>query len=246
VTMTLSGLFELEQASKSEALAPRTALQAASYFVPADRALHNHTEIRALELEVEGDIAAAELWPELAEGKTLRRSADAVTSRRMLGDELAETTDHPTADPRLRALARRAVDGISDADARADALIRFVHGYLSYSNDGVQRHVLGLLEDPAGDCSEYADLLTTLARILDIPSRTIFGLAYSGGEPPAFRFHAWNELLVEGRWRAVDPTWNQLRVDATHIPMPHNVAHALDLLTGGLQIRFNIREVEYF
>jgi transglutaminase-like putative cysteine protease len=246
VAMTLSGLFELKQVTREEALAPRTALQEASYFVRADRPLRDHTEIRALELEVTGRIAASELWPELAEGNALRRAAATVTTPRLLGDELAETADHPVSNPRIRALAREAVTGLADDGARVDALTRFVNGYLRYADDGARRHVLTLLDDPVGDCSEYADLLTTLARALDIPSRTVFGLAYADGRPPAFRFHAWNELLVGGEWRAVDPTWNQLRVDATHIPMPANVGYALDLLTGGLDISFVVRDVEYF
>jgi hypothetical protein len=246
VAMTLSGLFELKQASRDQALAPRTALQAASYFVPTDRPLRDHTEISALELEVQGGIAAADLWPELARGNEVHRAANAVSTTRLLGDELSETADHPTSDPRVRALALEAVAGITDTGEQVDALTRFVNGYLRYVDDGVGRHVLTLLDDPVGDCSEYADLLTTLARSLDIPSRTVFGLAYADERPPAFRFHAWNEVLVDGDWHVVDPTWNQLRVDATHIPMPANVAYALDLLTGGLEINFVIRGVEYF
>ena len=248
VAMTLAGLFQLVQSSRAEALAPRgSGFGAASYLVPADRPLRDHTEIRELELEVEGGLAASDLWPELASGGArMRQAAASVSSPRLLGDELAETADHPTSDPRIRALAREAVAGITGAAAQVDALTRFVNGYLRYADDGGRRHVLTLLDDPVGDCSEYADLLTTLARSLDIPSRTIFGLAYADERPPAFRFHAWNELLVDGEWRAVDPTWNQLRIDATHIPMPANAGHALGLLTGGLDIRFVIRDVEYF
>lgn len=246
LSMTLSGLFELEQVSRQEALAPRTALQAASYFVPADRVLKDHTTIRTLALKVQGGASAAELWPELAHGDSLTRRAEAVTSERLAGDELSETADHPIFHPRIRAMAADAVSGVSEPAERVAALTRFVHNFVHYRDDGAQRHVLTLLDDPRGDCSEYADLLTTLARSLDIPTRTVFGLAYADERPPAFRFHAWNELLVDGRWQAVDPTWNQLRVDATHIPMPSNVARALQLLTGGLQLSFTVQEVEYF
>ncbi|MEQ8859913.1 MAG: transglutaminase domain-containing protein [Pseudomonadales bacterium] len=246
VAMTLSGLFQLEQTSRAMALAPRTALQAASYFVPSDRRLPDHTDIRLLEIEVSGAAGAGDLWPDLASGNALRREADAVSNRRLAGDELAETGDHPVSDGRIRELARTATAGADTADARVDALTRFVNGYLRYSEDGAQRHVLTLLDEPRGDCSEYADLLTTLARSLGIPARTVFGLAYADGEPPAFRFHAWNELLVDGRWRAVDPTWNQLRIDATHIPLPADSGRTLELLTGGLNLSFVIRDVEYF
>jgi len=245
VTMTLSGLFELELASREQALAPRSALQAASYFVPTDRRLLRHTEIRALELEVTG-ATASELWPDLTRTNTLQRRANAVSTPVLYGDELDETADHPVSDSRIRALARRAVNGVDAPRERVDALTRFVNDYLRYEPGGTRRHVLALLDEPRGDCSEFADLLTTLARSLDIPSRTVFGLAYADGAEPAFRFHAWNELLVDGEWEVVDPTWNQLRVDATHIPMPTDTGRALEILTGGLELAFVIRDVEHF
>ncbi len=254
VAMTLAGTFELQQVSKSEALAPRTALQAASYFVPTDRPLPDPARVRSLELEVVGGITADELWPTLADGNLLHRTAGAVSIPRREGNELAETADYPTANRRIRRLAQQAVAGLSDPWQQAAALTRFVHGYLHYVDDGVRHHVLTLLDEPAGDCSEYADLLTTLARSVGIPARTVFGLVYSdatdasasNARAPAFRFHAWNELEADGTWHAVDPTWDQLEVDATHIPMPEDTARALELLTGGLSIRFRIRDVQYF
>ncbi|MBK80876.1 MAG: hypothetical protein CMQ43_08180 [Gammaproteobacteria bacterium] len=249
VAMTLSGLFELELTSRRLALAPRTALQAASYFVPADRPLPRHTEVGALTLEVRGADAAA-LWPRLAragglleiEAGLLSRDAGAPAGGR---DDLAETADHPVQDPRIRALARQAAGDAADGPARLAALTRFVNGYLRYEGTPVRRHVLRLLDEPAGDCTEFADLLTTLARSLGMPARTVFGLAYGDGTPPAFRFHAWNEVEVDGRWQPVDPTWNQLRTDATHIPLPADSGEALDLLTGGSTLSFLIRDVAY-
>lgn len=245
VSMTLSGLFELERVPKQQALAPRTTLQAAVHRVPTDRSLEDHTRIQALELEVRGDATASELWPELTRAGRLRRTANAVTTPALNGDELLETAEHPVSHPRIRSLARDAVAGIADPVARVEALTRFVNGYVRYREDGIRRDVIALLDEPAGDCTEYADLLTTLARSLQIPSRTVFGLAYADQRPPAFRFHAWNELLVDGEWLVVDPTWNQVRVDATHIPMPRDVAQALGLLTGSLDLTFLVRNVEY-
>jgi transglutaminase/protease-like cytokinesis protein 3 len=94
--------------------------------------------------------------------------------------------------------------------------------------------------------TEFADLFTTLARSLGIPARTVFGLAYDDGNEPAFAFHAWNEVSVDGVWQSVDPTWNQLRVDATHIPLPSNQSAALQLITGSVDLNFSVREVDYF
>ena len=250
VAMTLSGLFELEITSRRLALAPRTALQAASYFVPADRRLPRHTEVAALTLEVRGADATA-LWPDLArDGSLLELEAGLLSGyrgdRNSSAGDLAETADHPVADPRIRSLARRATEGAADDAARLAALTRFVNGYLRYEETPLPRHVLRLLDEPAGDCTEFADLLTTLARSLGMPARTVFGLAYEDGTPPAFRFHAWNEVEINGRWQSVDPTWNQLRPDATHIPLPADAGLALELLTGGSALNFRIRDVAYF
>jgi len=245
--MSLAGLFDLEHVPREVALAPRTALQAASYHVPVDRPLANHTEIRRLELGVEGSLPAATLWPGLtdASGTQLELGINTLSGLPLQGDELHQTDQHPVEDLRIRALARAAVGDAREPTQQITALTRFVHEFIRYQDDAPPRHVLALLDEPVGDCSEYADLLTTLARSLGIPARTVFGLAYADGTPPAFRFHAWNEFSVDGRWIATDPTWNQIDIDATHIPMPLDVATALQLLTGGGDLRFVVRGFDY-
>jgi hypothetical protein len=245
--MTLAGLFELERVTKTAALAPRTALQAASYYVPVDRPLADHTRIRRLTLGVEGSLPAATVWPSLTDstGTLIELTTNPLSGLPLQGDELIETAEHPVSDPRIRAMALAATLGAREPLERISALTRHVHQFISYQDDRPHRHVLALLDDPVGDCNEYADLLTTLARSLGIPSRTVFGLAYADQTPPAFRFHAWNELMVGDEWIVVDPTWNQIDVDATHIPMPLDAATALQLLTGSGDLRFVVRSVDY-
>jgi len=74
---------------------------------------------------------------------------------------------------------------------------------------------------------DFADLLTTLARSQRIPTRTVYGIAYSALPSPGFRFHAWNEILYDGHWHGLDPTWNQVVADATHIPLDDQTMAAL-------------------
>ena len=52
---------------------------------------------------------------------------------------------------------------------------------------------------------------------MGIPTRIVNGLVYSQ-EYSGFLYHAWPEVYV-GEWRALDPTFGQDVVDATHIKL---------------------------
>jgi hypothetical protein len=71
------------------------------------------------------------------------------------------------------------------------------------------------------------------------------GMANADQGEPAFTFHAWNEVSVDGSWRAVDATWNQVRLNTTHIPLTGSGA-TLQLITSNTDMSFTIEEVEYF
>ncbi len=248
VKVRLAGLFDLTLSTRARALAPRTALQRESYYVPVDRPLANHTRLKRLELSVNASVPADKIWPgsERRDDEwRLVLDANPLSPRRRAARS-AEALGFPSEDPRIRQLARSAVADAATATERLSALVGFVHNYLSYEPGGSPLPVLALLDEPRGDCTEFADLFTTLARSLGIPTHTVFGLAYSDGNDPAFNFHAWNEVFVDGAWRPVDPTWNQLSVDATHIPLPGHDNAALLLLTGAVQMSFELRDSEYF
>jgi uncharacterized protein YbaP (TraB family) len=42
---------------------------------------------------------------------------------------------------------------------------------------------------------------------------------YMGDELRGFGGHAWNEVVIDGRWVPVDPTWGQTEPDATHVTL---------------------------
>ena len=249
VTVNISGLFDLTLSSRAAALAPRSTLRAASYYIPADRRLPDHTRISRLVLGVQGDSAPAGLFETMVQSGQqwrLELSANPVTGGPVAAEHLAETVNLPSQHPEIAQLAAEVLDGLEDDLSKARALTRFVHQFLDYRPGTAPQGVLSLLVDRRGDCTEFADLLTTLARNAGLPSRTIFGLAYSDRENPAFAYHAWNELFVDGGWIAMDPTWGQDRVDATHIPLPADDTAALRLLTGSVDLAFTVLEVEHF
>ena len=61
--MTIAGLFKLALVPQEQALAPRSTLQAASYHIPLDRRLPDHTEISELTLGVLGHESPGALFP---------------------------------------------------------------------------------------------------------------------------------------------------------------------------------------
>jgi len=249
VAIDIAGLFSLTLSTRDQALAPRSALQAASYFIPMNRRLNDHTRISRLVLAVEGEESPASLFRSIEREEDqwrLTLSANPISGGVVDASHLSETLNIPIRHPDIRALANDAVEGSETDLAKAQALTRFVHGFLSYKPGIQPQGVLALLNDRRGDCTEFADLLTTLARIVGLPTRTVFGLAYSDGDIPAFAYHAWNELFIDGDWVAMDPTWGQERVDATHIPLPQDETAALQLLTGSVELAFRVLEVEHF
>jgi len=73
-----------------------------------------------------------------------------------------------------------------------------------------------------GDCSEHAVLVAAMCRSVGIPSRAAIGMIYMNDDRrrlKGFGFHMWPEAYVNQRWVAVDSSWDQTDVDATHIKL---------------------------
>ena len=226
----LAGVFAMERVAGPDAAsawrdAPSVDMWA-RHAVPVDVPLVTPHALTRLTLRVhaQGD-ADLGSWPALRPdgdgGWTLTAGggADRALQPGDQSDWSGPTPSLPASDPAVRRLADRAMLGMESPHEQVDALVDFVHGYLDYAEvEGVQT-VAETLRSRRGDCTEYADLLTTLARAHGFPARTVTGLAYDP-ETAAFALHSWNEVAVAGRWRGVDPTWAQTRIDATHIPIP--------------------------
>ncbi|MYE83098.1 MAG: transglutaminase domain-containing protein, partial [Gammaproteobacteria bacterium] len=93
------------------------------------------------------------------------------------------TPSLPASDPAMRRLADRAMLGMESPHEQVDALVDFVHAYVEYAEvEGVQT-VAETVRSRRGDCTEYADLLTTLARARGITAPTGTGLANAPQTP---------------------------------------------------------------
>jgi len=119
------------------------------------------------------------------------------------------------------ALARRSAGANRDVTARMGALAAAVRArmtgpveYLGYAT------ALEALRQRSGDCTEYALLLTALARAVDIPTRVVIGLVYAdrfSGKKDVFSPHSWVQAWDGERWRSFDAALDGF--DATHIAL---------------------------
>jgi len=79
---------------------------------------------------------------------------------------------------------------------------------------------LEALNSGRGDCTERAVLLASLCRAAGIPSKLVYGFAYSHG---VFIGHCWNEVRLDGRWIPADAALlladADTTVDAAHLKM---------------------------
>lgn len=128
-------------------------------------------------------------------------------------------TSLPVYDPVIQRKAREIVQNESDLWKRAMKIHDFVFKELEKVPTISVPNALEVLATKRGDCNEHAVLYTALARAVGVPTRTVVGLVYSDrfyGEP-GFYYHAWVEVYNGKEWISIDPTWNQVPSDATHL-----------------------------
>lgn len=122
-------------------------------------------------------------------------------------------------DTRVQDVARTATRGIADDWSKVVALNNWVSRNLRRKNFAVAfAPASTVVRSLSGDCTEHSVLLAALCRAAGIPAKTVVGVVYVdslGG----FGFHMWNEVYVNRRWVAVDATFRQSEVDATHIKL---------------------------
>ena len=131
-------------------------------------------------------------------------------------EETAEVQSHHKL---IQALARElSADGKSKWQLAKDINL-WVHLNLRKEMVDTVTAVDALLEK-RGECQSHTYLFAALTRASGIPTRIVNGLVYSK-EYEGFLYHAWPEVFLGG-WKAMDPTFGQDRVDATHIKLAEN------------------------
>jgi hypothetical protein len=127
-------------------------------------------------------------------------------------------------DPKIAALAEEATGDAGGPWAASLALERFVHEYVTRTDySQAFATAADVLQNRRGDCTEHAVLLAALARARGIPARVAVGLVYTSTlSGPAFAYHMWNEVHVDGRWIPLDATLARGGADAAHLKLGHS------------------------
>jgi hypothetical protein len=123
-------------------------------------------------------------------------------------------SDHPS----ILAKAREIAGDEKDSLKIVEKLVAWVSDNMEPSYSARLTNALEVLSSLEGDCTEHSVLLVALARATGVPAREVAGLIYSDQPQHGFYFHQWAKVWV-GEWIDVDPTFDQVYADATHIKL---------------------------
>ncbi len=118
--------------------------------------------------------------------------------------------------PEIMAQAKALATGVKSQKDLARVLASWTANWLKDTIDDGGSAVESF-KSKRGNCQTHARLYTALARAAGIPTRFVSGLVYLDGK--GFLYHSWAESFIEGRWVSVDPTYNQIPADPTHLKL---------------------------
>ncbi|MEZ5932572.1 MAG: transglutaminase-like domain-containing protein [Alphaproteobacteria bacterium] len=150
-------------------------------------------------------------------------------------DYLRSTSSHPADHPRVRAIAdeiEASLGANTDARSLAKAILDYVAAYIQNVPESPYAYhttsVFDVLDNRTGDCTEHSQLFVTLARAAGLPAREISGFVYGGDDSaPSLGGHAWVEVLIDGHWIGLDPTWKETDLNRSHVQTRNNLVPSL-------------------
>jgi hypothetical protein len=124
-----------------------------------------------------------------------------------------------SADSEVRKHTRTAIGRREDPWEKAKAIEDWVFHKLERKNFSTAfAPAAEVARKLSGDCTEHGVLTAAMCRAAGIPARCVVGFVYADNLN-GFGPHMWNEVYVNGRWVAIDSTFNQSQVDATHLKL---------------------------
>lgn len=146
--------------------------------------------------------------------------------------------------PEIKTQATSLASGTKNQEELARTLASWTADWLKDTIDDGGSAVESF-KSKSGNCQTHARLYTALARAAGIPTRFVSGLVYQEGK--GFLYHSWAESFIGNRWVSVDPTYNQLPADPTHLKLleghlPEDMAPIIAIIG---RIKMTILEAAY-
>jgi transglutaminase-like putative cysteine protease len=121
--------------------------------------------------------------------------------------------------PKVAQLATELGASRLDPRAYATTVVTWVYGNLDKDLSTNLARASDVVAKRVGDCTEHSQLTIALMRAGGLPAREVSGLIYMGDDVQRFGFHSWVEVGLAGRWVPVDPSWNQMLADPSHLKL---------------------------
>ncbi|HEY6838120.1 MAG TPA: transglutaminase-like domain-containing protein [Geobacteraceae bacterium] len=157
-----------------------------------------------------------------------------------MGSYLESTVRIPVNSSEIAA-ARDAI--LAEAKTPVDKVGKLAHWVAETVKASVvdSQSALDTLKSREGNCQSHARLYTALARAAGVPTRFVSGLVYVEGK--GFLYHSWAESFV-GEWVPVDPTFDQVPADVTHLKLVEGDSPEEMLPLAGIVGRVRAKVVE--
>ena len=121
-------------------------------------------------------------------------------------------------DATVRGLAILAVGRETDPWQKAVKIEQFVNKKMKVSSEVGFATASQVAKSLTGDCRQHAMLAAAMCRAVEIPSRTALGLVYVDQSANAILgFHMWMEVMIDGKWRGLDPIFGLKGLTPGHI-----------------------------
>ena len=144
-------------------------------------------------------------------------------------------------DKEISSTARVVVGNEKNAWRAAIKLADFVYNYVENKGfDTGFESAKQTFKNRKGDCKQHSVLLAALTRSLGIPTRIECGLA---AVEDGYYYHMWTEVYV-GQWVALDPTFNESRVDSAHIKLAETMSKEDELGDYAIQLLKTLKKIK--
>jgi len=219
----------------------------ADEVVKTDILLENNLNIKRLVLEIDGEYSDGfyigdrqNVYEENGK-KYLELDFDLIQDplvpNNIIQKNLKATALYPSNDKYFIDLAKGIIGDVENTWDQVSLLLHYVDVFVEDDYEANPYSIYDILKKRKGDCSEHALFFNTLSRAAGIPTREVTGIInYQNNE---FGLHAWNEVVIDGYWYPVDPTWNYIIPPLTHIKFEQ-----LEYVPA--TYNFIVNEIEYF